>query len=376
MKKALLLTLVLSSALVLSGCTQDVTDKELTVQMNGQDVQGAYTGTLTDNKASGTATFTVKVDDNNRWVYEGDFADNSFSGKGTITDYPLTLTYDNSEIKGVYSGDVVDGVLTGNGIFTDSEDELDFSYTGEFDNGTLSGKGELSYNKLIVHFSDADREGSYEGETIDGIPAGEGSFSAETDEGEKYTYTGQWKDGVFDGQGQRLFDSDEYYDRIGTFTKGDFTPTKADRIISLGTFPKMSFSVPEEAKEFIEKHSDFFTASKASSLDKYVDSKVGYKQLMKTPAKYGNKLIKVTGYHVNQIWEYDDFWGETQTEMLITDSDYDNYYYVYYLGKAKGIYEDSEITLYALPINSSSYETTIGGTNNCYILYGCNVSKE
>lgn len=370
-KYAVLLAMLMP--FILSGCTKEVENKVITIDVNGQAVEGKFTGILEDNIATGEGTFKVSIDDTSSWVYKGEFADNSFSKLGFVEGYPLTVTYGGVKIRGIYSGNMDNGKISGEGSFVDSEEDITFEYTGDWLDGNLSGEGILKYDKYIVPFSDVNREGLFEGAVIDGIANGEGTFTAVNDDDITYVYTGSWEEGLCHGQGEMDYDSEDYYDQIGTFTKGDFTPTELEVIQSLGTYPKMEFEVNDMSVEFIKEHTEFFTTDDSMVLDKYVDVELGYKKLIKSPHLYGDKLVKVEGYRVLQIWE-EECWGRTLTTMLIHDNNYEQYMFVFYLGSLPDVYEESMITIYALPINASTYETTIGGMNNCYILYGCYVN--
>lgn len=55
--------------------------------------------------------------------------------------------------------------------------------------------------EMTLNFSYGDRTGIYTGNVEEGIPQGEGTFESVNDSNEKWTYTGDWKDGVMDGYG-------------------------------------------------------------------------------------------------------------------------------------------------------------------------------
>lgn len=373
MKRNYLLFLALVMAFVLSGCSKDVKNQVISMDVNGQSVEGEFTGTLENNIATGDGVFKVNIDDTSSWVYTGEFADNSFTGTGIVEGYPLTVSYDGVDISGLYSGDMDNGKVSGEGSFLDTEEEITFEYTGNWLDGKLADAGTLKYDKYIVHFAEKDREGIFDGSVVDGIANGEGTFTAVNDEDISYVYTGAWENGLYQGFGTLKYDSDDYCSRIGTFTEGEFTPTELEYIQALGTAPKMKFEVNDMAAGFIGEHPEFFVTEDPTILDPFVDQELGYKQLMKSSDQYGDKLVKFSNYNVFQIWEQQDFWGKTLTSMLAVDRDYKEYLYVFYLGSASNIYEGSKITFYALPINSTAYETTGGGLNNCYVFYACYV---
>ena len=78
------------------------------------------------------------------------------------------------QIEGIYSGDINNSAITGSGQFT-SNDKA-FIYEGGFEDGMLKGAGKLKDNAYLVNFSEVDRVGQYEGDTIDGLADGQGTF--------------------------------------------------------------------------------------------------------------------------------------------------------------------------------------------------------
>jgi len=56
--------------------------------------------------------------------------------------------------------------------------------------------------EFTLEASFGDRLGAYSGEVIDGVPNGQGSFTAENSEGLLWTYTGEFVDGHFNGSGK------------------------------------------------------------------------------------------------------------------------------------------------------------------------------
>ena len=89
-----------------------------------------------------------------------------------------------------------------------------------------------------------------------------------------------------------------------------------------------------------------------------IDSSFKYEAFAKNPQKFGNKLIKVYGLNVVQIFEY-SLWGYDVTFCLAEDSNY-NMYYIYLLGYADNVYEGSNVTLTALPLDFFTYQSVLG----------------
>lgn len=342
------------------------------LSFNEKTYDGIYTGALMDGKLEGDCVFTAKGD--NEWVYEGTIKDRSFS-KGQLSDFPMSISYEKTEIEGLYNGDVEADSISGIGHFVSKDGKFD--YNGEWKDGELSGKGTLKYDGYIVHFSYVDRTGLYSGDVINGIPIGEGSFTATNDEGNTYTYTGEWDNGIFNGQGKREFkDIKEYPIENGNFTNGDFTPDKLDYIKYLGSSEELEYVVNDKAESFIKDHDDLFPVEDNSILTEYVDTELTYEKYMKAPYEYGDKLMKITGYKVEQIWEYPDAGYEHVSEMILS-KDYGNKIFrVFYLASTPDTYEGSTVTVYGLPVASSSYANTSNGFVNCCVLFASDVAKK
>lgn len=72
--------------------------------------------------------------------------------------------------------------------------------------GRAQGAAENVTKQITVHFRGFDKTGTYTGEAINGVPNGTGSFTSVNDDQLEWTYTGQWKDGAFDGEGSTVWE--------------------------------------------------------------------------------------------------------------------------------------------------------------------------
>jgi uncharacterized protein (TIGR02145 family) len=153
-----------------------------------------YDGDFVDDKKQGNGTYTFKTGalytgpwSNNYYngkgkltyvngtIYEGDFVDNFYKGKGK-------LTYANGDI---YEGDFVDDKKQGNGTYTF---KAGGSYTGQWADNKYNGKG-----KLI------DKNGGeYDGNFVNGKKQGNGKMT----EGDVIIYNGQWANDLYNGHGE------------------------------------------------------------------------------------------------------------------------------------------------------------------------------
>lgn len=129
----------------------------------------------------------------------------------------MTLIYQKQTLHGKFRGTLKNGTPNGDGVFSFHDNGKTFYYKGGFQDGSLCGKGHLKTNLLTIKFRNVLRSGSFEGDVIDCIPNGQGTFTAKNSDGESYTYTGHWKDGMWNGQGTLNVDG---YLQNGSFQNG------------------------------------------------------------------------------------------------------------------------------------------------------------
>ena len=76
-----------------------------------------------------------------------------------------------------------------------------------------------------------DRSGIYSGEVLNSIPNGQGTFTAKNTEGTSWTYTGDFKNGHFQGNGVTSWDTGEKQEGLyenDAFVNGKFYATNGD----------------------------------------------------------------------------------------------------------------------------------------------------
>lgn len=312
-KTVISLIVIIALGTLLSSCTKNVTDEEISVQFQKEDYTGKYTGVFENNQANGAGDFEYK----------------------------------------------------------DGDDYL--TYKGEFKDGQFADKGTLKTNILKVELPEVTRTGEYDGDVIDGVPNGQGTFTAVNSDNEKYTYTGEWKDGTWNGQGTRKFENKKHTEEIGNFTDGEFDPTKLELFETCGKGENIEFVLTEKAKQFIATHDDIFPVKNKKLVQKYTDTNLKYKHIQKNPDNYGDKLIKLDDYKVAQILE-EDIWNGKVTQILAVDKNYENIIYILYLGKTK-LYEGDKLAAYGLPLNRVSWGTIMGGELPALAIAGSYIEK-
>lgn len=137
----------------------------------------------------------------------------------------------NGKIRfGTYKGELVNGVPGGQGTFVSKDDDFIVTYAGNWERGLPSGKGFLEAESLKLHFDNLqgeyDRMGPYQGEVLNGLPEGYGTYASINEDGTKWIYEGEWSKGVMNGEGTTTFSrpdgtTDDY---TGTHVNGMIKP--------------------------------------------------------------------------------------------------------------------------------------------------------
>ncbi len=120
-------------------------------------------------------------------------------------------------------------------------------------NKGAGSKSEVKKERVVdmeftITVNEGERTGTYSGEVIDGIPNGKGSFTAQNDGGTGWTYTGDFYDGQFDGNGRTEWDSgqwEEGYYIENEISDGE-TYSADDKLIYEGMFE--NGRIPEERR--------------------------------------------------------------------------------------------------------------------------------
>jgi len=306
--------------------------------------------------------------------YTGEIVDSMPVGPVQITDFPYTLKYEDEELEGLYTGSILNNAPDGIGEFTYENKGDYFEYSGGWKAGALSGEGTVESNCFMIHFPDVDRVGTFKGDVIDGIPNGNGDFAAINGENIEYDYTGEWKDGVYEGKGHLEYDSDEYWTYDGDFRDSDFYPSVADLYVAWGTQKTSEFQISSKEYDFISSHENFFTGKMQEVDDAFISKDFKYEQFSKSPNAYELSLIKVSGLRVIQVFEYEAF-GYDLVYILANDSKY-RVYNINMIGTAPNIVEGSRIQFVGLPVDYFTYESVSGSDIWAIACIGIVVTKQ
>ena len=340
---------------------------------------GEYNGQFADGNPVGEAeavNLSVKyiIDENEvSGCYTGKLLDGEPSGEGHLSADAISIDFLEEKLCGSYEGEVVDGKPSGNGKFV-CEDDVLFEYDGLWNNGKMAGKGYLSTDIYTIKFSGVDRVGTYEGETLDGLASGEGVFTAVSSEGNKYTYTGEFANGTYNGVGERSFEDNIYSPAKGHYVDGEFAPTKLELVSYIGGVKDfVNYNMNEAANNFFEEHEDFFIAEDTKALDEFTNKEITINELYKSPDKFGGELVKLNKLKIIQIRE-EELAGYTVTWFIANDSKY-NTVFVLALGELPNIYTGNRVNVTGLPVGLAAYSNRMGGQTNACAIIASSVSK-
>ncbi|HHY25760.1 MAG TPA: hypothetical protein GX523_03220 [Desulfitobacterium dehalogenans] len=372
-KKGIFALLVAVVLVVLTGCSQNVSGKKITITYGDETVSGTYTGLLESGKASGEGVFAA-TDNDKSWTYSGSFEKSKMVNKGTLTDFPMSVTFQEKVYNGLYTGECVEGVASGKGVFTAADGEEKFIYDGNFDAGAMAGSGKLETTTLTLNLIDVERTGAYSGEIVNFVPEGRGEFKTTNSEGKAYTISGEWKNGLQHGQSTRAFEDSSLLGEKGTFVNGVYKPTTIEFLSNIGEMESMPFKISQVTFDFYNEHSSLFPAKSTTDFQEYLNREIEYKHLDKNITNYYKQIVELKQFRVIQVFEMNSFYtgGADITEILATNGS--DIFYIYYPGKYD-VYAGDTITLYGLPIAMSSFKNVGGGTTLPCILLGSYVES-
>lgn len=218
------------------------------------------------------------------------------------------------------------------------------------------------------------RDGLYTGDVVDGIPNGQGAFSAVNDEGTSWVYTGAFKNGKFSGYGKTVWDEINKIEE-GTYADGLFTPNTFELFNSLKWSSFIEYDFSKENIAFINENIDIFPATTDKSRELMLSSiysDLTYSMMVKTLDGLEGQLYECMSSTALQVFQ-ESLYGHTITSIIAYD-DASNFYVILYDGALPDIYADMKISFVGLPISASGFENVSGGTTNAIVLLGSMVS--
>lgn len=189
----LVVTVCLGGCILLPAGPREVTDKAMTVYLT-EAVPGMFTGAMEESEGvlTGNGVFTADAG----WRFEGTVAGDRLVS-GTVENLPWAVDFGNIPMPGLYTGPVSDGLPAGEGSFSA---DADGTFTGTFDAGAAMD-GEARELPVSVFWGEAEYSGLFSGTLSQGVPGGRGTFTGENAARQALTWDGGWNAGVPSGEG-------------------------------------------------------------------------------------------------------------------------------------------------------------------------------
>ena len=148
--------------------------------------------------------------------------------------------------------------------------------------------------------------------------------------------------------------------------------TKADMYMWIAENATTSFEIQEPSIIFINEHETFFPGSddNKGAISDFVNWEADYPHLAKNINKYTGELFAIGGYVVD-IEETDD--GITAFQIYSYGGDS---YIFYYLGVLDEVFEETEVYVYALPMDMVTFENMGGAYTEAIVGAACYVQTE
>ena len=232
------------------------------------------------------------------------------------------------------------------------------------------GEKEVTAKELSITLPSGERQGSYTGTLVDGIPNGLGIFESVNDEGIQWTYEGEFVNGSFDGIGKTTWENGQMQE--GTYSNGLWTPTYGEWLKSFSE--QAGIKIPEKTLNFINENEALFQEKDVDLLQQKSEAGISYKMITKEPSAYGEKFIRIDDLAVIQIFTGQisaDAESQKWTEVLAIDQDW-NIYEMCMLGELPDVYEGDTLSAsYGVVLGNSSYEKAGGGFANSILIALC-----
>ncbi len=214
-----------------------------------------------------------------------------------------------------------------------------------------------------------ERTGTYTGTVLNNFPEGKGKFETENDYGNPWYYEGDFKNGLFNGQG--LYCSTNFdYKEIGTHVDGLFTPTKSEFFETICYNSQAKCIFQSESIAMIDDYQNIFPCKNAEDMTtatSLIDSALTYSMIYKNPSAHLQNLHQVEYATALQVFEY-EYFGHTNTKIIAYNENGD-YYIIHYDGSIE-VYDNDRISFTALPVGTSSYDNIGGGVTNVIVTIG------
>ena len=293
------------------------------------------------------------------------YASSKDAGTTEVNEIPYTVNFSGKSYSGTYSGTVEDNMPADNGTFVADMPKGCFEYTGSWEKGQIIGDGTIKNSEFeIVLNNGASRIGNYEGTLIAGKPDGFGTFTTKNDEGVTWNYTGEWKDGLFNGKG--IFKLENGYLEEGTFTNGDFTPTPAEFLLYTAE-SCYGVSVDADTKSLVKKLEPFIIEGDISEYQEEIEREFDFDDFLKHPEEYSAKVFQLPGYII-QTGPDDYFPGIESAYAIFRQPEKNNAVYLTYnYGHISNDIKNYNVSMTIVPLGEYAFQNGSGNDVTCIL---------
>ena len=331
-----------------------------TLSFGGVKIHGSYSGEVKELVPSGKGSFTAR----DGGGYSGSFSDGR-TADGRAEALQAGLYIGNCAAEGSYTGSVAGGTMDGQGVFVCESGRI-IRYEGGFSKGEPSGRGTLRDSGFICLNGDSRDRGVFEGATLDGLPQGQGSFKGRSSDNIDYSYTGSWGGGLFEGEGRLIYDSELFYDRVGHFTAGRYTPTPLEMLESLGSVGQ-GFTLSETTRAYLEKFPEFLkkdTLLKTCEAFDYkgeVNQLLTFRNYMSDPERFEGKFMYVFNDHILYRNTVTVFGADCPVGVyVVSNTLYEEPFVCYFFGTLSSFDSAKVINCFGIPLGETSYTNADG----------------
>ena len=145
----------------------------------------------------------------------------------------------------------------------------------------------------------------------------------------------------------------------------------------LGEGEGIPYRLNDKATAFMLAHEDQFPAMTDDVVidESLIDTAFDYREMLKNPAKFGDKLISMPQLYIAQIFENELGDDDYLTSLNLVDEN-SQHYYVYYIGDSlTNILQGDVVSLIGLPLGTSYYDNVSGGQTNVIVIAGTKVTR-
>lgn len=267
----------------------------------------------------------------------------------------VDVTFNGKVYTGTYHGEMQNDKPHGNGKFEGYNQQNKLVYTGQWQNGEIRGNGTVEADAFTLHFNVIegvfDKTGSYSGDVVDGLPEGNGIFRTINSLNVPWYYDGEWKNGMFNGQGEQIWEGQSTACK-GTFVNNEFSPTAAEAFAYIAQDEE--FDIADKARNTINSWTSYFSGKQKSG-DSPLNIRtttIDINQYKKRPGDYGDKLVYVSNANVFQVLTWNV--GDKSVECIMLQDRNNTIFYGLYYGKSN-IVEGMQASGYVLPMDWGTY---------------------